>query len=115
MAPIPCSGSQRASLLRYLASHLPSLVLQLQPRAGSTIGRTNSLLLVREISSRGLWAVNLSIFIYTDMFDDCILDSNTAGLIAEITSVAYGGAVQILACASIGSGMTFRPSTGHTL
>ncbi|KAG6853774.1 hypothetical protein C0991_001485 [Blastosporella zonata] len=42
------------------------------------------------------------------------VDSNTVGNIASVASVDWGLAVQIMAAASIGSGLTFVPTTGQT-
>ena len=41
------------------------------------------------------------------------LDSNTMGNIAGVASVAWGGAVQLMAAVSIGSNLTFVPTTAQ--
>lgn len=43
------------------------------------------------------------------------IDANTLGLIAGVASVDWGCAVQVMAAASIGSDMTFAPTTQQTL
>jgi len=45
----------------------------------------------------------------------CPIDSNTIGNIAGVASVDWGCAVQIMAAASIGSGLTFTATIGQTL
>lgn len=45
----------------------------------------------------------------------CSTDSNTIGNIGSVASVDWGCAVQIMAAASIGSGLTFSPTVGQTL
>ena len=42
-------------------------------------------------------------------------DSNTVGNIASVASVDWGLAVQIMAAASIGSGLRFSATVGQTL
>lgn len=42
-------------------------------------------------------------------------DSNTIGLIAGVASVDWGCAVQVMAAASIGTDLTFAPTTRQTL
>lgn len=42
------------------------------------------------------------------------VDSNTIGNIASVASVDWGCAVQLMAAVSIGSDMTFVPTTGQT-
>lgn len=42
-------------------------------------------------------------------------DANTIGNIAAFASVDWGCAVQIMAAASIGSGLKFSPTVGYTL
>ena len=53
---------------------------------------------------------------YPCIFADSLLriDSNTIGNIASVASVDWGCAVQLMAAVSIGSDMTFIPTTGQT-
>ena len=44
-----------------------------------------------------------------------LIDSNTMGNISGIASIEWGCAIQLMAAVSIGSGMTFRPTTAQTL
>lgn len=41
-------------------------------------------------------------------------DSNTVANVAAVASVDWGCAVQIMAAVSIGSGLTFAPTTSQT-
>lgn len=43
------------------------------------------------------------------------IDANTIGLIAGIAAIDWGCAVQVMAAASIGSNLTFAPTTQQTL
>jgi len=40
--------------------------------------------------------------------------ANTMGQVSGLTGVTWGGALQVMACASIGSGLKFTPTTGQT-
>ena len=43
------------------------------------------------------------------------LDANTMGQISGLAGISYGGALQVMACASIGSGLKFVPTPAQTL
>jgi hypothetical protein len=66
------------------------------------------------VFSLGLWAVS---FFSTKIIGHFLIgeDSNTVGNIASVASMDWGCAVQIMAAASIGSGLEFTATTAQTL
>ena len=55
------------------------------------------------------------IFFCLPYLERCSTDSNTIGNMGGVASVDWGLAVQIMAAASIGSGLTFTPTVAQTL
>ena len=106
----------------FQSSHLqwPSLARLLQHLVVYITGHLCSHLLVGGVFFLGLWVVSLfsqRSFSVRVAFTDFLIgeDSNTVGNIASVASVDWGCAVQIMAAASIGSGLQFTATTAQTL
>lgn len=86
-----------------------------QHQEGYISGRTSTHLPTGGICFRGLSAVSYFEIRYTTGSQRHVIDSNTMGNIAGVASIEWGCAVQLMAAVSIGSNLTFTPTTGQIL
>lgn len=62
-----------------------------------------------------MWVTYFSVESKPFSFSYIYTDANSVGNIAGLASIDWGCAIQIMAAASIGSGMQFQPTTAQTL
>lgn len=80
----------------------------------STFGRTHSHLRDGATSLPGSVVVSVYPYPIRRSSQALRIDSNTIGTIAAIAAINWGCAVQVMAAASIGSNLTFTPTSAQT-